>query len=140
LTLHNAEVERTGQGDLIAPAGGRTKEGDDSVDITVIGRHMEVTDAIRQYVESKAAKLPRFYDNVLSAEVILGMEADKAIVEIVVTANRKNTFVATHRDNDMYAGIDECLRKISEQLRRHKDKVRDRKGPSMGQATERTAD
>jgi putative sigma-54 modulation protein len=108
------------------------------VDITVIGRHMEVTDAMRQYVESKAAKLPRFYDNVLTAEVILGMEADKAVVEIVVTANRKNTFVATHRDDVMYAGIDECLRKISEQLRRHKDKVRDRQGPSMGQATEET--
>jgi putative sigma-54 modulation protein len=108
------------------------------VDITVVGRHMEVTDAMRQHVESKAAKLPRYYDNVLSAEVILGMEAEKAVVEIVVTANRKNTFVATHRDDDMYAGIDECMRKISEQLRRHKDKVRDRQGPSMGQASEET--
>jgi putative sigma-54 modulation protein len=106
------------------------------VDITVIGRHVEVTDAMRQYVESKAAKLPRFYDNVLSAEVILGMEAEKAVVEIVVTANRKNTFVATHRDDVMYAAIDECLRKISEQLRRHKDKVRDRQSQSMGQASE----
>lgn len=106
------------------------------MDITVIGRHMEVTDAMRQYVESKAAKLPRFYDNVLSAEVILGIEAEKAIAEIVVTANRRNTFVATHRDDDMYAAIDECLKKITEQLRRHKDKVRDRQGPSMGEATE----
>lgn len=106
------------------------------MDITVIGRHVEVTDAMRQYVESKAAKLPRFYDNVLSAEVILGMEAEKAVVEIVVTANRKNTFVATHRDDVMYAAIDECLRKISEQLRRHKDKVRDRQSQSMGQASE----
>jgi putative sigma-54 modulation protein len=124
----------------VARAGARTKEGDNSVDITVVGRHMEVTDAMRQYVESKTAKLPRYYDNVLSAEVILGIEAEKAIVEIVVTANRKNTFVATHRDDDMYAAIDECLRKISEQLRRHKDKVRDRQGPSMGQASEKAPD
>ena len=50
-------------------------------------------------------------------------------MEIVVTATRKNTFVATHRDDDMYAALDQCLHKITEQLRRHKDRVRDRHGP-----------
>jgi putative sigma-54 modulation protein len=98
--------------------------------IVVNARHMEVTDAMRTHVESKVAKLPRFYDNVQSAEVILDKQGDKAFVEMVVTAKRKNTFVASQLDDDLYAGVDQCLHKITEQLRRHKDRVRDRQGPS----------
>lgn len=96
------------------------------MNITVKTRHMEVSEAMRDYVESKVAKLPRYYDNIQSIEAVLDMEADQAVVEIVVAASRKATFVATHREEDMYASVDQCLRKITEQLRRHKDKVRDR--------------
>ncbi len=98
--------------------------------VTVNARHMDVTDAIKDYVESKVDKFSRFYDNVISVEVILDMEADQAVVEIVVQARRKHTFVATHRDADMYASIDQCVDKVIQQLRRYKDKSRDRHGPS----------
>jgi putative sigma-54 modulation protein len=99
------------------------------VNIVVDARHMEVTEAIRAYVEGKVNKLPKFYDGIQSAEVVLDVESGKSVVEIVVTAKRKHTFVASHRDEDLYASFDQCLHKISEQLRRHKDKVRDRQGP-----------
>ena len=100
------------------------------MNITVKARHIEVTDAIRGYVEGKVSKVSRFYDNVQSVEVILDIEAEQPVVEVVVTAKRRNVFVATYRGPDMYACIDQCLHKINEQLRRHKDKVRDRQGPS----------
>jgi putative sigma-54 modulation protein len=97
---------------------------------------MDVTNAIREYVESKASRLRRFYNGLHSIEVILDVEAEKPVVEIVVTASRKSTFVATHRDNDMYACVDQCLQKISEQLRRHKGKVRHRQGAPHNQIRE----
>jgi putative sigma-54 modulation protein len=103
------------------------------MNVLVKAPHMPVTEAIRQRVEGKVAKLPRFYDNVQTIEVTLDKEAEKSFVEIVVTAKRKNTFVATHRDDDMYAALDQCLHKITEQLRRHKDRVRDRQRPSHEQ-------
>jgi putative sigma-54 modulation protein len=99
------------------------------VNVLVKAPHMPVTEAIRQHVEGKVSKLPRFYDNVQTVEVTLNQEAAQSVVEIVVTASRRNTFVATHRDEDMYAAVDQCLHKITEQLRRHKDRVRDRHGP-----------
>ena len=105
------------------------------MNIVVKARHMEVTEAIKKYVESKAQKLTRFYDNIQSVEVTLNMEADKPFAEIVVTAKRRNTFVATHRDEDMYVCIDQCIHKIAEQLRRHKDRVRDRHGPSHSETS-----
>jgi len=109
------------------------------VKIFVKARHMEATESIREYVESKASKLERFYDNLQSVEITLDLEADHAVVEAVATAKRKSTFVATHREPDLYACVDHCLDKIEEQIRRHKDKVRDRQGPphseSMGEGT-----
>lgn len=98
------------------------------MNIVVKARHMDATDALRRYAESKVAKLPRFFDSIHSAQVILDMEADQPTVEILATAGHRNTFVATHRDEDMHACIDQCLHKITEQIRRHKDKVRHRQG------------
>lgn len=103
------------------------------MNITVKSPHMDVTDSMRQFVEGKTARLSKFYDGIQSVDVVLNMEADKAVVEIVVTAKRRNTFVASHRDDDLYACVDQCLHKVTEQLRRHKDRVRDRQGPSHGE-------
>ena len=103
------------------------------MNIVVKAPHMEMTNAIRAHVEGKVAKLPRYYDNVQTIEVVLDKEADKPVVEIIVHAKFCNPFVASHRDDDMYAAVDQCLHKITEQLRRHKDKVRDRQGPPHSQ-------
>lgn len=103
----------------------------------VKARHIDVTDALRQYVQTKVSKLPRFYSNITSIEVILDMEADQPVVEIVVLGKRKSKFVAKNRGPDMYACIDQCVDKIREQLRRHKDKIRDHKGINHIEAMER---
>lgn len=108
------------------------------MNIVVKALHMDVTDSIRQHIQTKAGKLPRLYDNIMSIEVTLDIEAHKPLAEVVVTASRKNTFVASHRDEDMYAAIDQCFHKISVQLRRHKDKVRDRQGPPHSETVEQS--
>ena len=101
--------------------------------VVVEARHMSLPDDLREYVEGKAEKLSRFLADIQTTEVILDVEGEKPVVEIVVTAKRKATFVATSRDHDMHIAIDQCLHKISEQLRRHKDKIRNRQGPPHGQ-------
>lgn len=101
----------------------------------VKARHMDVTEAIRDYVESKAGKLSRYHRKLNTVEVILDVEGDKPSVEIVVSAKR-TVFVASHRGEDMYACVDECLDKIRQQLRRHKDRLRSHQGPSHRQSFE----
>ncbi len=100
------------------------------MEITVKARHMDVTNSVREYVESKVGKISRFYDSVTAIEVILDKDADQAVTEIVAHAKKKHTFVAHHRDENLYTSVDMCLDKLAQQLRRHKDRVRDRQGPS----------
>jgi putative sigma-54 modulation protein len=98
------------------------------VDITISGRHLEITPAIRQYAEEKASRLPKFYDLVQSIEVILdGAEAKQKRAEIVVHAEHKNRFVASHDSEDLYGCIDQALHKIQLQLTAHKERFRNRK-------------
>jgi putative sigma-54 modulation protein len=103
------------------------------VNIVVNARHVEMTDSIRGYIEKKVAKLPKYYDLVNQIEVMLDKVGNKPSVEIIVTAARKNTFVASSTADDVYAAIDQALDKSSQQLRRHKDRVRDRQGPPHSQ-------
>lgn len=102
--------------------------------IVVKARHMDATQAIRDYVESKVAKLTRFYGNIHGIEVTLDMEADQPTVEMVATASHKATFVASHRDPDMYACVDQCVDKVAEQMRRFKDRIRHHQGPGLDEA------
>jgi len=98
------------------------------VKMAVEARHMEVTDSMKQYMDSKLTKLPRIYHSIQSVDVILDREAVNWMVEIVVTGPKKHTFVASHRNTDMYACVDQCFSKIEGQLRRFKDKVRNHHG------------
>lgn len=103
------------------------------MNIVVKARHMDISDDLRQRVELKAEKLSRYFDELQTVEVILDTEADKPLVEIIAIARRKTTFVATAREDDMISCIDQCVRKISEQIRRHKGKVHDSHGKVHGE-------
>ncbi len=103
------------------------------MNITVNARHMEMSDALRAYSVDKAQKLQRYFDRITTIEIIIDMEGGQPTVEVVVAASHNSTFVGRHRGEDMYGCIDNAVHKVEEQLRRHKDKLRDHKGAPEGQ-------
>ena len=98
------------------------------MDIKISGRHVTITDAMRQYAQEKAAKLPKFYDLIQAVELIVEVVQPKQMrAEVVVVAEHKNKFVATHEGEDLYGCIDQALHKIQSQLTAHKERFRNRK-------------
>lgn len=98
--------------------------------ITLTGRHMDVTPAIRQHAEEKAGKLPKFYDLIKEIEVILdGSSGKSKRVEIIVSAEHRNMFVGSMEGDDLYACIDMVVHKLERQISEHKKKFRNRKHP-----------
>ena len=93
----------------------------------ITGRHMEVTDAIRDYTEKKITRLEKYYNRISEVEVVLDGEGMDHKVEIIIKADNHQRFVVTHAGNDMYGCIDACIDKIERQLTRHKEKSRNRK-------------
>lgn len=108
------------------------------MNIIVNARHMDITQAMREYAQDKASKLTRYFDRIMSIEVVLDTEGGVPTAEVVVEASRANTFVASHRGEDMYGCVDQAIHKVEEQIRRFKDRVRERKGPSHEQVISET--
>lgn len=95
---------------------------------TLTGKHMEITDAIRNHAREKTDKLPRYYDSINQIEVIIeGNEGGKPSVEIIARGEHSNVFIARETGDDTYACIDLAVHKLERQLRRKKQKQRNNK-------------
>lgn len=104
----------------------------------ITGRHIEVTEAMRNYAEKKIGKLKKFYNRLSEIEVIIGSEGQSHIVEIIIRADNHQPFVVKQSNEDAYACLDGAVDKIERQLTRHKEKSRRRKGRTS--ASEATAE
>ena len=100
--------------------------------ITVAGRKMPVTDALRQYAEEKIGNSMKVMDiDPLVAEVVLYVEKNPANPRppcCEVTLRTKGHIIRVEEcEEDMYAAIDVAAAKVVRQLRKYKTKVIDRK-------------
>ncbi len=97
--------------------------------VTVKGRHMGVSEALKSYCDEKAERLPRFLDRIQSIEFVVDGKDGLHTVEIIVHSAGAQPFVATEQHEDAYAAVDLLIDKIEEQLRRYKERHRNRKHP-----------
>ena len=100
--------------------------------ISVTGRKMPVTDALREYAEEKIGNSMKVMDiDPLVAEVVLFVEKNPAnprpaVCEVTLRTKGHIIRVEEHEE-DMYAAIDVAAAKGVRQLRKYKTKVVDRK-------------
>ncbi|WP_102264371.1 ribosome hibernation-promoting factor, HPF/YfiA family [Mesobacillus jeotgali] len=89
------------------------------------GENIEVTPAIREYVEKKVAKLDRYFTESPNANVNVNLKVyqdKKAKVEITIPM-KDLVLRAEETHEDMYAAIDLITDKLERQIRKHKTKV-----------------
>lgn len=94
--------------------------------IDVIGRQFEVTDAIREYVESKAEKLLRYFDGtqLITATISTPDHNHLFSVEFVVDVEKHDDFVSHAEGEDLYATVDKAVSKSQRQLTDFKEKLK----------------
>jgi len=92
--------------------------------IDVTGRHVDITDSLRSYVENKFQKLERHFEHINNTHVILSVEKNRQKAEATVHVNRGDLF-ADDEQEDMYAAIDGLIDKLDRQLKKHKEKLTD---------------
>lgn len=103
--------------------------------IDVIGKHLEVTDAIKTFAQEKAARIVKhFPDGVQLITFRLEQEPHKKgfHAEVVVDVIKHDDFVAHAKHADLYAAIDEAVDKATRQLTSFKETLKQSKrgGPS----------
>jgi len=90
--------------------------------ISVTGHHLEVTEALKNYVQSKFEKLERHIDHVTDVHVILSVEKVDQKAEATVQISGAKLFAEDHQE-DMYAAIDGLVDKLDRQIVKHKEKA-----------------
>lgn len=93
--------------------------------ITVSGHHVDVTPALRDYVNTKLGKLQRHFDNITNSAVTLTVEKLIHKAEATVHVAGADLF-ALSESEDMYAAIDALADKLDRQLIKHKEKIKGR--------------
>ncbi|ESP95322.1 MULTISPECIES: ribosome hibernation promoting factor [Pseudoalteromonas] len=90
--------------------------------LNLTGRHVEITDSLRDYVTSKFAKLERHFDHINNVHVILDVEKLIQKAEATLHVNGGELFASTEH-KDMYAAIDGLIDKLDRQVIKHKEKL-----------------
>jgi putative sigma-54 modulation protein len=93
------------------------------MDMTVTGRHVDVTPAIREYAAKKLDHIGIDFPRVLSAHYILEVDKFRHIAELVLQCGNHITIEAREVSEDLYASIDRVVDKVMRQMRKYKTKM-----------------
>ncbi|MCX7672998.1 MAG: ribosome-associated translation inhibitor RaiA [Thiobacillaceae bacterium] len=94
------------------------------MNLNITGHHLDVTPALRSYVEDKLGRITRHFDHVIDVSVVLSVEKLRQKAEVNVHLPGKDIFVE-HVDGDLYAAIDALADKLDRQILKHKQKLTD---------------
>lgn len=94
------------------------------MNLSISGHHVDMTNALHDYVAAKMARIERHFDHVLDAEVVLEVEKLRHKAEVTVQL-RGATLHAEATKEDMYAAIDCMIDKLDRQTLRYKEKACD---------------
>ncbi len=98
--------------------------------IAVTFRHMESSESVRSYVEEKLARVKKYIEEPIDAQVVLSVQKKiRQRAEVTMVAKGLTMKSVEEKDN-MYAAIDLMVDKIERQLKRYKEKLKAHKGSS----------
>lgn len=90
--------------------------------VAIRGKNIEVTGALREYTEKRLAKLTRYFDTELDAQVVLAFFKEKTSVEVTCFVDGI-VLRGVEKNPDMYAAIDLVVDKIVRQIHKHKTRL-----------------
>ncbi|MFZ0611254.1 MAG: ribosome-associated translation inhibitor RaiA [Desulfobacterales bacterium] len=94
--------------------------------VSVTFKNLPPSEHLKTYVREKLDRFDRLLENPAEASVVLSVEKFRHIAEINITADRLN-LIGKEEINDMYSAIDMVLDKLEKQLKKGKQKTRERR-------------
>jgi len=96
---------------------------------SVTFKNLDPSDTLKSYVTDKLNRFDRLLDNPAEANVVLSVEKFRHIAEMSLTGDRLNINGKEETD-DMYSAIDMVLDKLEKQIKKGKQKIRERRSGS----------
>ncbi|MBW1994425.1 MAG: ribosome-associated translation inhibitor RaiA [Deltaproteobacteria bacterium] len=94
---------------------------------SVTFKNLDPSENLKTYVREKLNRFDKLLDNLAEASVVLSVEKFRHIAEINISGDRLN-LIGKEETNDMYSAIDMALDKLEKQIKKKKQKIRERRG------------
>jgi len=93
--------------------------------VKIVERHAGSSDALRTYVLEKTKGLERYFDRIVSIDVVLSVEKERHIADMHAHLVNRKVITAREESSNMYASIDAAIDKLKRQLVKYKDQLTD---------------
>ncbi len=97
------------------------------MNVSIVGKQLELTDALKNHVQGAADSLKKYNLDIISVRCVLSADEKNGkkgfSVEFAINLAHMNTVVIKQKDKDVYAAIDLAIERAKKVLRRHHDKV-----------------
>jgi putative sigma-54 modulation protein len=107
-------------------------ELDQEYNIQVTGRHVQVTEAMKNYAIEKISKLERIASRIIEVSVTMDIQKLEQRVDIVMKYGH-TIFKSTASTTDMYVSIDQAVDKLETQIKRYLNRIHDHHAKSHAQ-------
>ncbi len=105
------------------------------MNLQITGLNIDITPAIKEYIETKLARINRHVDNIISTTVTLSVEKEQQKAEVDLHVAGKNLHVESV-ENDLYAAIDTLMDKLDRMVLKHKEKATNHRATPVSQLVE----
>lgn len=91
--------------------------------VNVTARHGEMSDPTREKIVADVSKLSRFWDRITAIDVVVDLEpAGNPTVEVQVHSQRAREFYVETQSGELFASLNDAVRKLEQQLKKFKEK------------------
>jgi putative sigma-54 modulation protein len=103
------------------------------VQINVSSRHGHLSPASQSKIAAKVSRLKRYFDRITALDVTVDLQRPELpTVEIIASAEHFHPMVSREHAPQLWRSVDGAVQKLEQQLRKHKEKVRDHKHVQAG--------
>ena len=96
------------------------------MDLEIVGKnHLEITEALKDFVSSKMQRVNRHVDRIQTARVSLLVDRSKYKAEATVHLSGRDIHVESEHNRDMYAAIEVLIDKLDRQVLKYKEQQTD---------------
>ena len=106
---------------------------------SVTFKNLDSSDTLRSYVQEKLDRFDRLLDNPAEANVVLSVEKFRHMAEINIVGDRL-TINGKEETVDMYSAIDMVLDKLEKQIKKSKEKIRERRSGAKARSKSKLAE
>jgi len=106
------------------------------MNVEITARHFDLTPELKDHIEKEISGLTRYFEHIISSEVILDVEKYRQSAEIRLKVY-KEIIAATASTDDMYQSIEKAISKTKVQLKKYKGKLKDRRPEEITETVEK---